>query len=196
MRESIFDYYNRALALGDDKKEIIIEGFSCDVDIVNKKIILLKYLKPRKMSPVVVPNVFDEIGNNALCDCYKLSGIEFGNRINIIHESAFAYLSNISIIDLRKCTNLKSIGKKAFYNTYVNIELNINDSLKIYDDAFGTSRNRVISINGNSYTFEGISFVQYNNVLLNGHLTYINQVKDLGNNWFRVDKDSWKKRAF
>lgn len=192
MRKSIFDYYDRQIAFSNDIN-IEIDGYKCGVDIVNKRIILLEYLKTRKSNPIVVPNIFDEIGQNVLQYCYKLSGIKFGDRVEIIHKNAFSDLGNIDYIDLRDCNNLVYIGELAFSKTEVNMELNVDNLLKIDRCAFKSNRGKLININANDFMFKDLTFVSSNDIIYNGHIRYTNQAKEIYG-WFTFEKNAWKNR--
>lgn len=193
MRESIFDYYNRQIVFSDNV-DIEIDGYKCGVDIANKRIILLGYLKERKRSPIVVPNIFDEIGKNVLQYCYKLYGIKFGDRVEIIHEMAFSNLNYIEDIDLRDCHKLAYIGDLAFSYTDLNMEFNVDNLLKIDRHAFKSDRTKLININANDLMFKDLTLIQSNDIIYNGHIRYSNQAKRLLNGWFTFEKNTWKTR--
>lgn len=193
LRESIFDYYTRQITFSNNVT-VEMDGYQCGIDIVNKRIILLEYLKTRKSSPIVVPNIFDEVGKNVLQYCYKLSGIKFGDRVEIIHENAFSGLYRMNYIDLRDCHNLVYIGEFAFHQTEVNMELNVDNLLKIDRYAFQSNRGKLININANDFMFKDLTFISSNDIIYNGHIRYKNQAKELLNGWFTFEKNKWKTR--
>lgn len=199
MRDEIFDYYVRKLALGET--EVIIDGFKCGIDINKRTISLIEYTKTRKSAPLIVPNIFEEVNSNAFTYMYKLSGIKFGDRLERINSDAFNSLKNIDYIDLRNCNNLVYIGKRAFSYIEVSIELNLDKALIIDSYAFANRYRSILSINGSSIIFKDLDLAKYQKLIYNGHIVYINQVKlvndklmNIEKDWYTIDCNAWKNK--
>ena len=58
------------------------------------------------------------IENNCFAACYRLEGFPFGRNLTSIGNDAFKHCANLISIDMSECTNLTSIGDRAFFEDF------------------------------------------------------------------------------
>lgn len=125
--EKMFEYGLRCLSLGQTP---VYEDYEYGIE--SDKIVLKRYLRPRKINPIVVPDVFDVIGTGAF-RCKSLEGITFGSRVREFRKSSIC-CKNWCVLDLSNCYNLKkfdSFSIEAKYLDSLYINSNILDNMHI-----------------------------------------------------------------
>ena len=73
----------------------------------------------RSLPSITIPSSVEIINDLAFYDCSKLETVNFekGSQLKTIGDSAFSGLK-LMIVDMSECTQVESIGSKAFYNNW------------------------------------------------------------------------------
>lgn len=103
------EYYDRCLGLNQTP----VYGdyvYSVELDSKGHKLIVAnEYLRKRRIKPIVVPDIFEKIGDNCFNGARDLTGITFGRNIIELGNNAFYECRVLKSLCLN--SNLKSIGQ-------------------------------------------------------------------------------------
>ena len=127
------------------------------------------------------------INDEAFSECPNLEYVQFENLTLLNDIDGFRGCKKLACdLDLSKCTSLKTIGSKAFYQTDIRKISLPNSVEKIDNDAFAYCPNGYLSSSylPSSLTYVGSLFFAYNNVLLDTYV-FPQGVKSIGNEPFQ-----------
>ena len=94
---------------------LVSATISNNVKIIEK----FTFIYCKKLSSIVIPDSVTCIESKAFYSCHNMASVTLGNSVENIGELAFAYLSE-DLTSIKIPRSIKSIGKKAFYCTYLN----------------------------------------------------------------------------
>ena len=133
---------------------------------------LIQYAIGKKDTSFIIPDGVTSIGYKAFENCDSITDITIPASIEIIGEYAFHMCDNLTGINIMH-GNLTSIGEHAFYNCYSLTDVNIPSSVtSIGKSAFSycnslnninvdANNEKYKSIDGNLYTKDGKTLIQY-----------------------------------
>lgn len=167
---------DRAFGLNTSLSKFILEGGKSDyLEVVGNILYtanqteLICYPRGIKQMSYDVPSTVEVIRSGALYGNQTLTAINFKNNNNLkeIQERALGALSGVDTLDISRCTNLKTIGSKAFSENISLKQMVIPSSVEsMGDEIFYSSYNLLLVQFKNTFTkindgmFRGCSKLQ------------------------------------
>ena len=158
---------------------------------------LVKYIGSE--SEVVIPNFITEIGDEAFYSCESLVSVTIPSSVTSIGNSAFFWCGSLTSVTIPN--SVVDLGYAVFYECSGLGSLTIGSGIKnIYEDVFsGCSALTSITVdkdnkyykdvNGNLYTKDGKTLLQYAIGKKDSKFTIPDRVEDIGNYAFSHSKN-------
>ena|GEM_PF-5027713 len=88
------------------------------------------FFECESLEEIVIPNSVIYLGCYAFFGCYKLSRVQLSDSITQLNGDTFRRCKNLSYINIPK--NLSSIYEADFQGTNINIDMFLNEGVKVY----------------------------------------------------------------
>lgn len=124
--QELIYYYTRQIMLG---QKAIYNDY--EYDVVNEKLRAVKYLRYRARNPIIVPDVFEIIGDRCFSSCKNIQGISLGKNIRKLEYSPFGGCYKLFNLEFNE--HLQDLGYFELSYNYIS-SLDFPDSLSHFEN--------------------------------------------------------------